>query len=197
MTWFTADLHFGHTNVIRYSKRPFKTVQEMDETLFNNWNKTISEHDLVYVLGDISFQKYAVALEMIPKLKGRKILVQGNHDKFSIGQYHKLGFEHVFQDILMKMGKHRVRLCHYPYRAPWYKRILTRATYNRYIDRRPPRDADFLLHGHVHTAFTKRKSQINVGVDCWGGFPVSISEIQSLVDGKEDYIKQARRLWNR
>ena len=154
----------------------------MDETLFNNWNKTISEHDLVYVLGDISFQKYAIALEMIPKLKGKKILVQGNHDKFSIGQYHKLGFEHVFQDILMKMGKHRVRLCHYPYRAPWYKRILTRATYNRYIDRRPPRDSSFLLHGHCHNAWLMKGNQLNVGVDVHNFIPVSFDKIMSLLD---------------
>lgn len=25
--WFTADLHFGHTNIIRYCERPFADAQ--------------------------------------------------------------------------------------------------------------------------------------------------------------------------
>lgn len=31
--FFTADLHFGHENVLRFDKRPFQTVAEMDEEL--------------------------------------------------------------------------------------------------------------------------------------------------------------------
>ena len=35
--WFIADLHLGHANVIKYSKRPFSDVHEMNETLIHNY----------------------------------------------------------------------------------------------------------------------------------------------------------------
>lgn len=34
--WYTADLHIGHTNIIRYCNRPFSSVEEMNERLLQN-----------------------------------------------------------------------------------------------------------------------------------------------------------------
>ena len=40
--FFTADPHFGHTNIIRYENRPFDSAEEMDQELIRRWNETVS-----------------------------------------------------------------------------------------------------------------------------------------------------------
>ena len=52
MLYFSSDHHFFHANVIRYCNRPFGSVQEMNEALILNWNKTVTNDDIVYHLGD-------------------------------------------------------------------------------------------------------------------------------------------------
>ena len=46
--FFTSDHHFGHKNVIKYSERPFQSVEEMDEMLIQRWNEKIGIEDEVY-----------------------------------------------------------------------------------------------------------------------------------------------------
>ena len=68
--FFTADLHFGHENVIKLDGRPFANVEEMDEELIRRWNAKVGKGDLVYVLGDMIWQCHNDgAAELIKKLK--------------------------------------------------------------------------------------------------------------------------------
>src|SRR5579862_6895839 len=50
--WFISDTHFSHTNIIRYTGRPFETVEEMNRCLIKNWNDCIDANDQVFFLGD-------------------------------------------------------------------------------------------------------------------------------------------------
>ena len=68
--FFTADPHFGHTNIIRYENRPFASAEEMDQELIRRWNETVSPEDTVYLLGDFSFYGKEKSTEILSALQG-------------------------------------------------------------------------------------------------------------------------------
>ena len=76
-TYFTSDLHFSHKGIC---KARGMTIEENNDLIINNWNKTVKKQDLVFILGDVTMDDPSVINEILPKLKGDKIIIGGNHD---------------------------------------------------------------------------------------------------------------------
>lgn len=93
--FFLADTHFGDEGILWYEKRPFETVEEMDEKIIENWNQTVKEEDQLFLLGDFSFYPEDQTREIGNRLKGKKTLILGNHDTMGIEFYRTCGFEQV------------------------------------------------------------------------------------------------------
>lgn len=184
--WFTSDLHLGHEAVIKYCSRPFASVDEMNEAIIGNYNARVKPEDTVYILGDLTLAPIKTAGPLIQRLNGKKILVQGNHDSYSRGQYLKLGFVDVYQKLEIDLLGRRITMCHFPYRPGLYYRIFKKEDF-RYMHRRPIDDGKWLLHGHRHSGSkTKvRSKMIDVGVDAWGYRPVKLEELASIMDRTE------------
>ena len=45
--FFTSDTHFNHANIIKYCKRPFASVEEMNGEMISRWNKVVRPRDTV------------------------------------------------------------------------------------------------------------------------------------------------------
>ena len=73
-----SDLHLGHANVIIYCNRPFTNVGHMNAMLVRKWNKTVSDTDTVYFLGDLAMGN---PYKWLKELNGNIVLIRGNHDK--------------------------------------------------------------------------------------------------------------------
>lgn len=130
MKYYISDLHFGHENMLEFDKRPFSSLEEMKDTLISNWNSAVGHKDEVYILGDF-FWNNTEAAEVLPQLKGKKYLIQGNHDRLnSTMKQHYLWVKDYAE--IKDSGRHVV-LCHYPI-AHWHN-----ADYG-YIH----------LYGHIH-----------------------------------------------
>lgn len=84
--WFTSDTHFNHKNILNFTDtngkpvRPFATLEDMNETLIDNWNSVVKPGDKVYHLGDVFFGSKEEFKKLWPRLNGKKRLVVGNHD---------------------------------------------------------------------------------------------------------------------
>lgn len=77
---YISDLHFGHSNVINFDKRPFADTTEMDNAMIYLWNSRVSTDDNVYVIGDFSYRSIHPAEWYLRQLKGHRHLIIGNHD---------------------------------------------------------------------------------------------------------------------
>lgn len=74
MQYFVADIHFFHKNIIPNCSRPFKSIEDMNNTIIENWNKTIQSHDEVYILGDMFYQANIDQVnDTLKKIKWEKI----------------------------------------------------------------------------------------------------------------------------
>ena len=54
-TFFTSDTHFNHANIIKFCNRPFKDVEQMNETLIANWNRVVEMDDTVFHAGRLQY----------------------------------------------------------------------------------------------------------------------------------------------
>lgn len=92
--WFFSDHHFSHANILNFKDkqgnliRPsFFDIDEMDEFMIEMWNERIKPGDLVWHLGDITFDKKKFVESILNRLHGKIRMCVGNHDdiKFLAG----------------------------------------------------------------------------------------------------------------
>jgi calcineurin-like phosphoesterase family protein len=181
--WFTSDLHFGHKNVIEYCNRPFVDLVEMENKLIDNWNLSVKKNDVVYVLGDFSFESITKTTSILSKLNGTKILVWGNHDEKRRNRLVLAGFSAVVEEAKIRLNKDIVvKVSHFPYKPSLLERITS--DYDvRYLNLRPKNEGTWLLHGHVHRSYKIKTKQrmINVGCDVWNFKPLNKQEIINII----------------
>lgn len=170
--WFISDIHFSHTNIIKYAGRPFANVDEMNQTLIDNWNQCVGVDDQVFFLGDFGLGSVDHLHAICKQLKGSKVCILGNHDK-NASWMTRIGFNVVLESAFLKIGQHTVELIHIPSNPP---------------------PIHFQLHGHVHEKRPSKiiSNQLNLCVEVWDYKPVSERIILTLLDKAKSSVIKAK-----
>lgn len=123
MKYYISDLHLFCLSQLKgnkraFDERPFESLTEMHEYIVKKWNSKITNMDKVYILGDVAMRgKVEGLIELLDRLKGRKILIRGNHDELADVKFVKQ-FDEIcdYKEISDKLDgkKCRVILSHYP-----------------------------------------------------------------------------------
>jgi calcineurin-like phosphoesterase family protein len=171
--YFVSDTHFGHRNVIKYSKRPFSSIEEHDEIIIQNWNKTIKRNDMVYFLGDFCMAGRQRTLDIRKRLNGAIFFIRGNHDKTA---YQIRDTFQWFGDVKkIKIYDQEIFLSHYAH-LTWNKMHY----------------GCWMLFGHSHGGMNEWLSKnllearmLDVGVDTHNYVPYSFEEIKEHMDKKK------------
>lgn len=160
--FFTSDLHFGHTNIIKYCDRPFADVHEMNKAMTERWNEVVRPQDTIYVLGDFAMKNDSE--KYFNKLNGDKILIRGNHDgKKTLS----LKWSSIHDLLDIKIENQHIVLCHYAMRV-WNK----------------SHNGSWMLYGHSHNKLPGIENSMDVGVDGNYFYPWRFEEIKKRLTPK-------------
>lgn len=141
-TFVYSDPHFYHKNIVKFENydgsplRPWDDADQMNEDMIEWYNELVSDADRVYILGDVAFTPSDMNA-VVPRLKGRKCLIPGNHDPVKMRKYFDL-----FDDVRGYVQRQGFIMSH----IPIHPHCMGRWKLN--------------IHGHLHKN-TVRKDYIN------------------------------------
>jgi calcineurin-like phosphoesterase family protein len=187
--WFTADLHLGHANIIKFCQRPFmnpeeadaarldprgklklseETVQRHDDSLIAAINEQVAPQDTLWILGDFCLAGPEQVAAYRDRIHCREVnLVPGNHDRRP-----GLGvFNRVMEQGRVEVQGQKIFLNHYPMRS-W------KGSFH----------GVWHLYGHVHGNLMSEDQRNDwmlvrdVGVDINDYRPLSFEEIAAYME---------------
>lgn len=179
----------------------------MNQEIIDNINSCVKPEDELWILGDISIN--AQSINYLRELQCNYIVVvSGNHDyvhpmhlprnveedfikkekrkeeinntflKRIEAYKEKTGVKEIHHNTLLTLSNNTtVRVNHFPYKD--YGDA-------RFPQWRPIDDGRWLVCGHVHQNWRQHGNQINVGIDAWGGMPVTEQQVINLTASIKD-----------
>lgn len=160
MWFFTADLHLGHSNIIKYCRRPFMNGVEsglmdlvdsgnipigdvsisrestmlMDDHIINRINSVVSANDNLVVVGDFCLTKSLGRTNMVKSFRDR---INCRNVFLILGNHDdrdaSLSAFKCFDHYLFNVNGQKIFACHYPCRS-WERSA----------------HGSWMVYGHVH-----------------------------------------------
>ena len=232
MRYLTSDTHLAHPFVAalrgyvrpEYAEHSPRELQSMaangdidlnqavnvdkhDERIITMMNDTMTKHDEIYILGDLSSgsrRSMEKAVELVSHLhvpRSNRHLILGNHDNLTRNHSSMNLLLEQFADVSMNgfitIDGRNLLMSHFQFRRHFEDdahddRLSTNYDAMRYARYAPVDDGHtLLLHGHTHAVEPfefNDPSEVNIGYDAWRRL-VSEEDIVSLMDDGRLRIK--------
>lgn len=160
--WIISDVHFGHLNICRYRPQ-FSSMEEHDETVFENILTTVRKRDTLWMLGDSCFDEASYQkIVSISKAVLHLNYIPGNHDTDS-GPRQEMYKRMIKDGLFSKTGSM------FKHKGFW----LTHPPIHPIELRGKPN-----IHGHTHNAFMG-EGYVNVCVEHTNFKPIAFEEIRA------------------
>jgi calcineurin-like phosphoesterase family protein len=157
-TYLIGDTHFDHEKLMGYCRRPFASVEEMNNQMIENWNNTVEKDDFVFFMGDMAYGRGSRPADYwLKQLNGDVIFFRGNHDRSNKVHYMQsmilpiLGYDFLFL--------HDTRLVPLGWNG-------------------------WVVHGHIHNNYPSKfplvngdRKTINVGVELINYKPLLLEDL--------------------
>lgn len=167
-TWVAADHHFGHANILNFEDDNgvklrgllFSDMEDHDQQIIDRHNAVVSPEDRVYLLGDVVINRRH--LWKLGQLKGRKVLVKGNHDIAKLKEYLPYFDDIRAYVVQLTSEKRKVILSHIPIHPESLGRFGTN------------------IHGHLHQNKIDDPRYICVSLEHTNYTPIQVHEALAL-----------------
>ena len=181
----TSDTHFGSRRALKLSRRPFDSVEEMDEVILKNINDTIEANGInkLIHLGDFG------NMDFVKRIKCPVVLILGNYERkeaenlgITLDEYRDLlKTKYCFKDALETLSfmlpesYKLVMLCHEPMKL------------KKYFEETMPehKGVSAGLFGHIHGRQFVKKFGIDVGVDAHHFYPLTAEDVEFYLNAIE------------
>lgn len=195
--WFMSDLHYNHENVIKFNRRPFENVKEMNWHIEQELINKVGPGDILFDMGDLFWKTDETTMKNVISLASPKewYKILGNHDNYNVYRKSYIGTLFTLLSDILEINvdhegrNYKLTLCHYPM-ISWNGKA--RGT--------------LMIHGHCHGNIDNINTEstdlrVDVGFDGLlakktGSFLISFEDIleymKEKAGGSLDFMKHAQ-----
>lgn len=163
--------HLNHNREFIYKPRGFESVEDMNKTIIERFNRLVTDEDDLYILGDLclgggSEEALKRNKELVSSLRGRLHIIRGNHDTDARVKMYKEcpNVVEVVDAKYVKYNGWKFYLTHYPCNTSNLEKDFSKACLIN-------------LYGHTHQKtnfYNDVPYMYHVGVDSHNCSPVSV-----------------------
>jgi calcineurin-like phosphoesterase family protein len=162
--FFTSDCYFGRR--LTAVERNFIDEEDMMESYIESWNSRVGKNDVVYHLGNFSWDPLSCEAAMI-HLNGKISFIGGLYDShLPEMSLIKIGRHHIINNSIAVLPEHNIVMSHWPL-----------------IDWPGKSEGSIHVHGG-DIPMSLDEKRFNANINNWNGSPIEFEFFKELIDSQ-------------